>query len=151
MGSVESEIMVNDRINEGHIMKKKAGKKKYLSGLLAVAVLLFGLSGLAQADTFGDWAPNAEPDLAGYNVYACVIVAPATTCTVAKTAAFKQTPSIAKTAAGVRPVWNIPVGKQGMWAVTAFDNAAISNESGLSVALPFDTTVPAIPADLQTH
>lgn len=111
-------------------------------GLLLVLCLY---SGLAEAATKGLWDRNTEGDMAFYNVYACTYVSPATSCTVVQNSAMKQPGNVAQPPVGTVPEWTLPVGKNGVWAVSAVDSSV--NESGLSVAVPFDTTAPAVPVN----
>jgi hypothetical protein len=98
----------------------------------------------AQAATVADWARNAETDMSGYNVYACLTKG----CVVAKSPAQFQV-AVPQTAAGVRPRWTLPVGQEGALAISAVDVSG--NESGLSVSVPFDSKAPAIPLDVKTQ
>lgn len=87
------------------------------------------------------WDRNTEADMDHYNVYACFTSG----CTVLQNSAMKQGPSIAQTPIGSVPSWTLPTGQEGKVAVSAVDNA--TNESGLSVALPFDAKAPSIPVN----
>lgn len=112
-----------------------------ISGMLPV--------GHADAATKGMWDRNTEGDMDHYNVYACFYVAPATSCTVVQNNAMKQPGSIAQTPVGSVPFWSLPVGKNGVWAVSATDTSF--NESGMSVSVPFDTIPPVNPTGAQNQ
>lgn len=103
---------------------------------------LLGFVGWADAATNANWARNSETDVASYKVYACQPAG----CVPTKTTVTSMVP---QPAVGVRPSWLLPVNLEGSVAVTAVDTSG--NESGLSVAVPFDTKAPAIPADLQVN
>lgn len=112
---------------------------------LVLGLSVFSFAGLANAATEANWARSVETDVKEYNVYACQPAG----CTVAKTAAMKLTPAIPQTPLGVRPKWILPANLEGSVGVTAVDNSG--NESGLSVAVPFDTKAPAVPTDVSTQ
>ena len=114
--------------------------KQILAGILGLFVL--GYAGWVSAATKADWARNGEADVATYKVYACQPAG----CVPTKTTV---TATVPQTTVGVRPSWTLPVNLEGTVAVTAVDTAG--NESGLSVAVPFDTKAPTTPVDLQTN
>lgn len=87
------------------------------------------------------WDRNAEPDMKDYQVYACFTA----NCVVVKGPGTLQTPPIPQPASGVIPSWPIPANKEGSAAISARDLS--TNESGLSVSVPFDSLAPAIPAN----
>jgi hypothetical protein len=78
-----------------------------------------------------------------YQVYACFTP----NCVVIKSSSnFVAGAVIPQTATGVQPTYTIDLsGKEGAIAVTARDQTL--NESGLSVAVPFDQKPPAAPAN----
>ena len=107
-------------------------------------VIVLTLSSLATpgwAVTILKWDRNAETDMKEYNVYACLTPG----CVVAQTAAMKQAPAITQVAVGVVPQWTLPLNAEGTVAVSAINT--MLNESGLSVAIPFKTKPPAVPAN----
>jgi len=111
-------------------------------GLSVLLVSLLGYAEWANAATKADWARNGEVDLGSYRVYACQPKG----CVPTKTTV---TATVVQTAVGVRPQWLLPLDLEGTVAVTAVDTSG--NESGLSVAVPFDTKAPTTPVDLQTN
>lgn len=87
------------------------------------------------------WDRNAESDMQDYQVWACETP----NCVVLKTQANLKA-TVPQTAAGVNPKWTLPsTFQEGSLAVSARDKSL--NESGLSVAVPFDQVAPAIPAN----
>jgi len=116
--------------------------KKRLLGLILVLSVLCLFVPWASAATKADWARNSEAYMASYKVYACQPAG----CVPTKTTV---TATISQTAVGVRPSWTLPVNLEGTVAVTAVDTSG--NESGLSVAVPFDTKAPVVPTDVQTN
>ena len=110
--------------------------------ILSSLVLCLSYAGWANAATNANWARNGEADVANYKVYACQPAG----CVPTKTTV---TATVPQTTVGVRPSWTLPVNLEGTVAVTAVDTAG--NESGLSVAVPFDTKAPTTPVDLQTN
>jgi len=85
------------------------------------------------------WDRNTESDMKDYQVWACFTA----NCVVAKTQAALQG-TVAQPAVGVQPTFPIDlVDKEGAVAVSARDITL--NESGLSVAVPFDRKAPSIP------
>lgn len=85
---------------------------------------------------------NTDADVASYSIYACFTPG----CVPAKGVDMHR--GVTKqTAVGVRPSFVLDIaGKEGTVAVTAKDLSG--NESGFSVPLPFDSTLPQIPANL---
>jgi hypothetical protein len=110
--------------------------------ILSSLVLCLSCAGWAHAATNANWARNAEADVASYKVYACQPAG----CVPTKTIV---TATVPQTTVGVRPSWTLPVNLEGTVAVTAVDLSG--NESGLSVAVPFDTKAPVVPTDVQTN
>lgn len=82
------------------------------------------------------WDANTETDMKDYGVYSCEIA----NCVVSKSAAmfkgYVNHPTV---------TFPLPVGREGMIAVTARDTAL--NESGLSVSIPFDGISPRVPVN----
>lgn len=112
-----------------------------LMGSLLAVVLCAGLAEAGNAN----WARNAEPDMAGYNIYVCLSPG----CTASKTPAMKQGGMVPQSAVGSRPSWTLPTGLEGGFSVTAVDLSG--NESGATVSVPFDQKAPATPSDVQTN
>lgn len=85
------------------------------------------------------WDRNSESDMKDYRVYACFTAG----CIL------MQSPSmlvgtVTQTATGVLPSFVIDVtGKEGKVAISSRDQSL--NESGLSVAVPFDFLAPVVP------
>lgn len=108
--------------------------------IILAALLLFASYGIAQAHTKAEWDRNVEADLAFYRVYVCVVKG----CTVTQTPANLQATTVPQPAVGGVPTFMLPVGKEGSIAVSAVN--AGSQESGLSVAVPFSSLIPpAVP------
>lgn len=106
------------------------------------AVLVLGLlAGTVEAATLA-CDRNTEADVDHYNVYACFPAG----CTVLQTSAMKQPITIPQPAVGGVPSAAFPIaGLTGTVAVSAVDTSG--NESGLSVAVPFDAKAPAVPVN----
>lgn len=106
--------------------------------ILAAALTL--LSATAAQSATLDWDRNAEPDMKDYQVWACFTPS----CVVIKNAASQFGAPIPQSPSGVRPSSVIDTtGKEGAFAVSARDLSL--NESGLSVAVPFDKVAPKTP------
>ncbi len=89
-----------------------------------------------------EWDRNGEPDMKDYQVWACFTP----NCIVVKSAATLQPGMVLQPAPGVKPSYALDIaGKEGAVAVSARDLSL--NESGLSVAVPFDKVAPAIPVN----
>lgn len=103
--------------------------------------LLVVLSGTAQAAVL-EWDRNSEPDMLDYQVWMCFTPS----CVVVKAPAMLQPGTVAQPAAGVNPSVVIDLaGREGAVAISARDRAL--NESGLSVAVPFDRSAPLVPVN----
>jgi hypothetical protein len=76
------------------------------------------------------WDRNSEPDMDSYIVYLNGV---------------KQA-RIPQTAVGVKPEWSLPASGSGTLTVTAMDKS--TNESDMSVSVPFDKMPPAVPVNL---
>ena len=88
------------------------------------------------------WDRNSESDMKDYQVWACFTL----NCVVVKSPANLQPGTVPQTASGVKPsVAFDTTNKEGSVAVSARDQSL--NESGLSVAVPFDQKAPAIPTN----
>lgn len=88
------------------------------------------------------WDRNAEPDMKDYQVWACFTP----NCIVTKSAAMLQPGNVLQPAVGTKPSYTIDLtGKEGAIAISARDQSL--NESGLSVAVPFDKVAPSIPTN----
>lgn len=88
------------------------------------------------------WDRNAETDMQDYQVWACFTPS----CVVVKSPAMLQPGTVLQPAAGVNPQYVIDLaGREGAIAISARDRSL--NESGLSVAVPFDQRPPANPAN----
>lgn len=108
---------------------------------MAAAVLALGCAGLGEAATL-TWDRNSETDMQDYQVWACFTPS----CVVVKSAATLQPGTVVQPAAGVNPQYVIDLaGREGSIAISARDRSL--NESGLSVAVPFDQRPPANPAN----
>lgn len=113
-------------------------------GRLAVCAVIFAAMCVSLWNVPADakdlvWDRNTEADMQDYQVWACETPS----CVVLKTQANLKA-TIPQTAAGVVPKWTIPATMlEGSVAVSARDQSL--NESGLSVAVPFDQKAPAIP------
>jgi uncharacterized membrane protein YidH (DUF202 family) len=110
---------------------------------IGMVLCLLSVPALAQAATV-EWDRNSEADLKEYPVYTCVLVPPATTCTVVQSLA-SQIGVTPQSAVGVSPSFVLPQGQEGRVAVSARDTSG--NESGLSVSVPFDSKSPSIPVN----
>ena len=83
---------------------------------------------------------NSESDMASYNFYMCE-----SPCTIAKIPA-QLIGTSPQPIVSVRPSLTYSLAsKQGLVAVTAVDTTG--NESGLSVAVPFDKKAPSAPVN----
>jgi hypothetical protein len=97
------------------------------------------VGGLATAATL-EWDRNSESDMKDYQIWACFTPS----CVVIKSSGTLQPGTIAQTTVGVKPTATLDIsGKEGSVAVTARDLSL--NESGLSIAVPFDAKAPAAP------
>jgi len=104
---------------------------------------LMGHVGWAEAATL-TWDRNGESDLKDYQVWACFTPA----CVIVKSASTLQPVTVVQTASGVKPSVVLDLaGKEGAVAVSARDLSL--NESGLSVAVPFDFKAPVAPTNPQ--
>ncbi len=98
----------------------------------------FGLSAEA-ADLV--WDRNGESDMKDYQVWACFTP----NCVVTKSATTLQG-TVPQPAVGAIPKFTIDLtNKEGAMAVSARDQS--TNESGLSVSVPFDVKAPAVPVN----
>lgn len=115
-------------------------RRPMIVGMMAAALAL-GCAGLAEAATL-TWDRNAETDMQDYQVWACFTPS----CVVVKSAATLQPGTVVQPATGVNPQYVIDLaGREGSIAISARDRSL--NESGLSVAVPFDQRPPANPAN----
>jgi hypothetical protein len=88
------------------------------------------------------WDRNSEADMKDYQVWACFTP----NCVVIKSPGMLQPGTVNQPASGVKPQYNIDLtGKEGAAAVSARDQSL--NESGLSVAVPFDQKPPTTPTN----
>lgn len=110
-------------------------------GLMAL-VLALGCAVLAEVEAATlTWDRNTETDMQDYQVWACFTP----NCVVVKSAATLQPGAVVQPATG-NPSYVIDTaGREGSVAVSARDRSL--NESGLSVAVPFDQRPPANPAN----
>lgn len=107
--------------------------------LVALWLCEIGLCGVAEAATL-EWDRNGEPDMKDYAIYACFTPS----CVLVKSPSTLQPGFVAQPVAGVKPQFVLDiVNKEGFVAISARDQSL--NESGLSVAVPFDQKAPAIP------
>lgn len=107
------------------------------------AVIIAGLASVSQAATELAWDRNADADMKEYKVYACLTAG----CTASKVSPLAGV--VAQPAAGVVPVWLLPVNAVGAAVVTAVDTDG--NESGASNMVSFDTKAPAAPSNVRTR
>lgn len=116
--------------------------RRILTAILRVSFLFFmAHSGVTYAATL-TWDRNAEPDMQDYQVWACFTPS----CVVVKSPSTLQPGTVVQPAAGTNPQYVIDLaGREGSIAISARDRSL--NESGLSVAVPFDQRPPAIPAN----
>lgn len=115
--------------------------KQVFADLALCAVIIVGLVGVSSAATL-EWDRNAEADMKDYQVWACFTPS----CVVIKNAANLQPGTVLQPAAGVKPSYVIDIAnKEGAVAISARDQSL--NESGLSVAVPFDKVAPAVPVN----
>ena len=107
--------------------------------LLMMGLGLTLLMGTAHAATL-TWDRNSEPDLQDYRLWACFTPG----CVVVQSTAMLQPGAILQSDVGVRLSVVLEwATREGAVAVSARDRSG--NESGLSVALPFDYRAPAVP------
>lgn len=111
--------------------------------ILGVFLLMsFLMMGNLQAATL-EWDRNPESDMKDYLVYACFTP----NCVLVKSPSTLQPSPVVQPALGVKPTFVIDLSnKQGFIGVSARDQS--TNESGISVPLPFDQVSPTIPANL---
>jgi len=89
-----------------------------------------------------EWDRNAETDMKDYQVWACFTL----NCVVVKNSGNLQPGTVVQPAVGVKPTYTIDlIDKEGSVAVSARDLTL--NESGLSVAVPFDKKAPSTPTN----
>lgn len=107
---------------------------------MAAAVLALGCAGWTEAATL-TWDRNTETDMQDYQVWACFTPS----CVVVKSPTTLQPGTVVQPPTG-NPTYIIDTaGREGSVAVSARDRSL--NESGLSVAVPFDQRPPANPAN----
>jgi hypothetical protein len=107
--------------------------------ILLLGILSLSVSGVSAATL--EWNRNSETDMKDYAVWACFTAG----CVVTKSATTLQPGLVVQPAVGATPTYSLDiVGKSGSVAVSARDLSL--NESGLSVAVPFDATPPLAPA-----
>lgn len=112
--------------------------KRWIS---ALAVLFVFVGEMASAATL-TWDRNAESDMKDYQVWACFTPS----CVVIKSPSMLQPGTVLQPASGVKPSYVLDIaGKEGAAAISARDQSL--NESGLSVAVPFDQKPPAVPTN----
>lgn len=99
------------------------------------ALLFLSIPMMGMAQTLS-WDKNSEPDMKDYGVYMCFTPG----CVVSKTPAMLQGFVTHPTTS-----FPMPLAKEGTAGVTARDTA--SNESPLSVPLPFDLLAPKTPVN----
>lgn len=88
------------------------------------------------------WDRNNETDMKDYQVYACFTPS----CVVVKSPGMLQPGAVLQPAVGLKPQYVIDIaGKEGAVAISARDQS--TNESGLSVAVPFDQKAPSVPTN----
>lgn len=103
---------------------------------------VFLVIGNASAATLS-WDRNSESDMKDYQVYACFTP----NCVLVKSPSTLLPGTIPQTTLGSKPSAIVDLtNKQGFIGVSARDQS--TNESGLSVPLPFDQVAPSIPANL---
>lgn len=106
-----------------------------------VALLIAVAVGIAGAETL-TWDRNSETDMKDYQVWACFTP----NCVVIKAPGTLQPGTIPQPASGVKPQYQTDLtNKEGSIAVSARDISL--NESGLSVAVPFDKKAPLPPTN----
>ncbi len=111
--------------------------------LVVLLVLLVGWVVIASRATAADllWDRNGESDMKDYQVYACFTP----NCVIVKSAGTFQA-TVPQVPAGTVPKYTIDLtNKEGALAVSARDQS--TNESGLSVPVPFDVRAPAVPVN----
>lgn len=113
---------------------------RMLYGLMLAAGLI---GGTAHAATL-EWDRNAESDMKDYQVWACFTPS----CVVIKAPGMLQPGTVLQPPVGTKPTATLDiVNKEGSVAVSARDLSL--NESGLSVAVPFDQKAPGTPLNPQ--
>lgn len=112
-------------------------------GLCLVSGCLLATS--AWADSKLVWTRNVESDMSHYRVYACKVKG----CVVAQSGPMLQPGTIMQPPVGSIPQWDLPADTEGAVAVSAVDQS--SNESVISVSVPFDRKAPATPANPVTQ
>lgn len=112
-------------------------------GLCMIGGCLLATS--AWADSKLNWTRNVETDMSHYRVYACKVKG----CVVSQSGPMLQPGAITQPPVGSSPQWDLPVDTEGAAAVSAVDQS--SNESGISVSVPFDRKAPAIPVNPVTQ
>ena len=116
-------------------------KQLAVVGVIFAALCLIGMLMIPTAEAADlAWDRNTEADMKDYQVWACFTPS----CVVIKSPANLQA-TVPQSASGVVPKWTVPAGQEGSVAVSARDQSL--NESGLSVAVPFDVKAPLIPAN----
>jgi hypothetical protein len=106
--------------------------------IIVMVLTLFASPALAATLT---WDRNTEPDMRDYQVWACFTPS----CVVVKSPSMLQTGTVLQPATG-NPTYVIDLtNREGSIAVSARDQTL--NESGLSVAVPFDQRPPVNPVN----
>ena len=112
--------------------------RKTIVAVLGFVVGLMTVPALAATLT---WDRNTEPDMRDYQVWACFTPS----CVVVKSPSTLQPGTVLQPATG-NPTYVIDLtNREGSIAVSARDQSL--NESGLSVAVPFDQRPPVNPVN----